>query len=103
MLVNAIFLFLFAGAWTFLAVLSWILLSIPRRARGALWAAPFAWLGGVGGGALVPLAGLDNQLGIGVSMIAALVCSAVLCWISFRVWDSFDLARIFAPWARRNR
>lgn len=103
MLVNLIFVILFAGAWTFIAMLTWIALSIPRRARGALWAAPFTWLGGVGGGALVPLAGLDNQLGIGVSMVAAFFCSATLCWISFRVWDSFDLAERFAPWARRNR
>ncbi len=103
MLVNVIFVILFAGAWTFIALLSWIVLSIPRRAQGALWAAPFAWLGGIGGGALVPLVGLDNQLGIGVSMVAAFVCSATLCWISFRLWDSFSLADRFAPWARRNR
>ncbi len=103
MLVNVIFLFLFASAWSFLAMLSWIALSIPRRAQGALWAAPFALLGGVGGGALVPLAGLDNQVGIGVSMISSLVCSAALCWMSFRVWDSIQLGPRFALWARRNR
>ena len=103
MLVNLIFLILFVAAWSFLAMLSWIALSIPRRARGALWAAPFAWLGGVGGAALVPLAGLDNQLGIGVSMIAALLGSALACWLSYRAWDEFDLGRRFAPLARRNR
>ena len=103
MLVNLIFLILFTAAWSFLAMLSWIALSLPRRARGALWAAPVAWLGGVGGGALVPLAGLDNQLGIGISMIAALVCSALACWLSFQVWDAFDLGARFTKWARRNR
>lgn len=103
MLVNVIFLILFAGAWSFLALLSWIVLSLPRRARGALWAAPFACLAGIGGGALVPLAGLDNQLGIGVSMISALVCSGLSCWLSFQFWDAFGLAGRFAGWSRRNR
>lgn len=103
MLVNVIFLILFAGAWSFLALLSWIALSVPRRARGALWAAPFAWLAGIGGGALVPLAGLDNQLGIGVSMISALVCSGLSCWLSFQFWDAYGLADRFASWSRRNR
>lgn len=103
MLFNVIFLILFVAAWSFLSMLSWIALSLPRRARGALWAAPFAMLGGIGGGALVPLAGLDNQLGIGVSMIAALTCSALAGWLSFLVWDAFDLGERFARLARRNR
>ena len=103
MLVTVIFLILFAAAWSLLAMLSWIAFSLPRRARGALWAAPFAWLGGIGGGALVPLAGLDDQLGIGVSMISALACSALACWLSFRVWDAYDLGARFTRWARRNR
>ena len=103
MLVNVIFLILFAGAWSFLAMLSWIALSLPRRARGALWAAPFAWLAGIGGGALVPLAGLDNQLGIGVSMISALVCSGLSCWLSLECWDAFALSERFARWSRRDR
>ena len=103
MLVDLIFLILFAASWSLLALLSWIALSVPRRARGALWAAPFAWLGGIGGGALVPLAGLDNELGIGVSMISALLCSALASWLSFKVWDAFALGQTFAKWSRRNR
>ena len=103
MLVDVIFLILFIAAWLFLAMLSWIVVSLPRRARGALWAAPFAGLGGVGGGALVPLAGLDNTLGIGVSMIAAPLGAAILCWLSFAVWNAFDLGSRFARLARLNR
>lgn len=103
MLFNVIFLILFVATWSVLAALSWIALSLPRRARGSLWAAPFAVLGGIGGGALVPLAGLDNQLGIGVSMISALSCSALTCWLAFLVWDAFDLGQRFARLARRNR
>ncbi|MCY3733269.1 MAG: hypothetical protein OXG42_03215 [Chloroflexi bacterium] len=103
MLVNVIFLILFAGAWSFLALLSWIALSLRRRARGALWAAPFAWLAGIGGGALVPLAGLDNQVGVGVSMMSALICSGFAGWLSFQVWDAFDLGERFSRLARRNR
>lgn len=103
MLVSVIFLILFAATWSLLSILSWIALSLRRRARGALWAAPFALLGGIGGGALVPLAGLDNQLGIGVSMISALICSGFVGWLSFQVWDAFDLGTRFARLARRNR
>ncbi len=103
MLFNVIFLILFVAAWSFLALLSWIALSVPRRAQGALWAAPFAFLGGIGGGALVPLAGLDDEVGIGVSMIAAVVCSALACWLSYRAWDEFDLGQRFRRFARRNR
>lgn len=103
MLFNVIFLILFVAAWSFVSMLSWIALSLPRRARGALWAAPFALLGGIAGGAVVPLAGLDNELGIGVSMIGALVISGLACWLGFRVWDVFDLGDRFARLARRNR
>ncbi len=103
MLFNVIFLILFVAAWSLLAMLSWIALSVPRRAQGALWAAPFAFLGGIGGGALVPLAGLDDEVGIGVSMIAAVVCSALACWLSYRAWDEFDLGQRFRRFARRNR
>ncbi len=103
MLFDAIFLILFIAAWSFLAMLIWIALSVPRRARGALWAAPFALLGGVGGGALVPLAGLDNEVGIGVSMIGAVAGSGLLCWLSYRVWDEFDLGRRFQRLSRRSR
>ena len=103
MLFNVIFLILFVSAWSLLAMLSWIALSLPRRAQGALWAAPFAFLGGIGGGALVPLAGLDNELGIGVSMVAAVGSSAVACWLSYRAWDEFDLGRRFRRFVRRSR
>lgn len=103
MLVSVILLILFAATWSLLSMLSWIALSLPRRARGALWAAPFALLGGIGGGALVPLAGLDNQLGIGVSMISAVICSGVAAWLSFQVWDALDLGQRFVRWGRRNR
>lgn len=103
MLVDAIFLILFIAAWTFLSMLSWIALSVPRRARGALWAAPFAVLGGIGGGVIVPLAGLDNELGIGVSMIAALVGSGLMSCLAFMSWDSWSLGERFASWSRRPR
>ncbi len=103
MLFTAIFLILFVAAWLFISMLSWIALSLPRRASGALWAAPFAGLGGIGGGALVPLVGLDNELGIGISMVAALVCATLSCWMAYQSWDAFNLGSRFERWARRNR
>ncbi len=103
MLVEVIFLILFGAAWSLVSVVSWIACSLPRRARGALWAAPFAELGGIGGGVLPPLAGLDDGLGLGVSMATALAGSATTCWLSYRVWDAFSLGDRFARWARQAR
>jgi len=102
-LFDAIFLILFVATWLVISSLSWIALSLRRRARGALWAAPFAAVGGVVGAVLVPVAGLTNELGIGVSMIAALAGSACTCWLGFRCWDRFALDRRFASLARRRR
>ncbi len=103
MLFNAIFLILFVATWLLISTLSWIALSLPRRARGSLWSAPFAAVGGVGAAVLVPLAGLDNSLGIGVSMLAALVGSALACWLAFVCWDRFALGRRFRRLGRRER
>ncbi|MCY3567486.1 MAG: hypothetical protein OXH38_02580 [Chloroflexi bacterium] len=103
MLFDAIFLFLFVATWLLISSLSWIALSLRRRARGSIWAAPFAALGGVGGAVLVPVAGLTNELGVGVSMIAALAGSACTCWLGFYCWDRFGLDRRFAGLARRRR
>ena len=103
MLFDAIFLILFVATWLLISMLSWIALSLPRRARGSLWSAPFAAAGGVGGAVLVPLAGLDNALGIGVSMLAALAGSALACWLGFVCWDRFGLDRRFSGLGRRRR
>lgn len=98
-----IFLILFIATWLLISMLSWIALSLPRRARGSLWAAPFAVVGGIGGAVLVPLAGLTDEVGVGVSMIAALVGSALFCWLGFLCWDHFQLDRRFERWGRRGR
>ncbi|MCY3557477.1 MAG: hypothetical protein OXH13_02370 [Chloroflexi bacterium] len=103
MLFDAIFLILFVATWLLISSLSWIALSLRRRARGSLWAAPFAAAGGVGGAVLVPVAGLTNELGVGVSMVAALAGSGLACWLGFRCWDRFGLDRRFAGWSRRRR
>lgn len=103
MLFSVIVLIILVGCWTLLSTLSWIALSLPRRAHGALWAAPCAELGGVGAATLVPLAGLDNELGLGLSMLAALIGSALLCWLAYRAWDHWRLDRRVRRWSRRAR
>ena len=70
-----------------------------RRADGALWALPFALLGGGAGGVLVPLLGLDDGWGVGLSMLGALLGGATLTGASLRVWDDYALGRRFARWA----
>ena len=101
MLFTLLFVALFVGAWLFLSMLCWIAWSLRRRARGSLWASPFAAVGGVLGGVIVPLAGLDNDLGIGISMLAALIGASLGCWLGFWLWDRFDLAKRFERWGRR--
>lgn len=103
MLFNAIFLALFLSAWAVLGALGWIGLSLRRRAVGAIFALPCALLGAIGGGAATPLLGLDNGAGIAVSMLTALAGGLLLCRLAYAVWDSFELGRLFRPWARRRR
>ena len=70
MIFDAIFLALFFLTWLLLGLLAWLALSLRRHARGALWALPFALLGG-----------------------------ALLGAAAFRVWDEQALGARFARWA----
>ena len=102
MLFDAIFVVLFLAAWGVLGALGWIALSLRRRAVGAIFALPCALLGGMGGGAATPLLGLDDGVGIGVSMVTALAGGSALCGLAFWVWDLFELGRVFRPLGRRR-
>ena len=92
---DAIFLTLFFLTWVILGALPWIAWSAHRHAHGALWALPFAWLGGAAGGVIVPALGLDNDVGIGVSMITALLGGLLFTGTAYWVWDTSDLGRFF--------
>ncbi len=96
MLFDAIFLTLFFLTWTLEGGLVWLAWSIRRRAYGAIWALPFGLLGGAGGGVMVPVVGLDNGVGVGVSMIVAPLGGVLLTGIAYRVWDDYDLGARFA-------
>lgn len=100
---DAIFLTLFFLTWVILGGLPWIAWSAHRRAHGALWALPFASLGGAAGGVIVPAAGLDNDIGIGVSMITALLGGLLLTGAAYWVWDSSNLDRLFRRLAVQQR
>jgi len=95
-LFDTIFLTVFFLTWAIEGGLVWLGWSIRRRAYGAIWALPFALLGGAAGGVLVPLLGLDNGVGVGVSMIMAPVGGALLTGAAYRVWDDFGLGERFA-------
>ena len=103
MIFDAIFLTLFFLAWTALGTLPWLGWSLHRRAVGALWALPFALLGGAGGGVLVPLVGLDNAVGVGVSMASAFVGGVLLTSVSYSVWDVYRLSARFRRFAITTR
>lgn len=98
MLFDAIFLTLFFLTWVILGGLTWLAISVRRRGVGAIWALPFALLGGAGGGVIVPTAGLDDGVGIGVSMMAALAGGGALTWAAYRAWDEYEIGRSFARW-----
>jgi 4-amino-4-deoxy-L-arabinose transferase-like glycosyltransferase len=99
-LFDAIFLTLFFATWLLLGSLPWVVISVRRRAYGALFALPFALLGGAAGGVIVPAAGLDNSLGVGISMLGAFLGGGVLTWTAYRAWDDYDIGRHFARWGR---
>ena len=93
---DTIFLTLFFLTWCLLALLPWIALSVRRQAHGAIWAFPFALMGGAAGGMLVPILGLGNGLGVGVSMLTAPAGGALLTALAFFAWDRYMLGQRFA-------
>lgn len=99
---EAIFLTLFFLTWAVLGGLVWLGWSVRRGAQGALWALPFGPLGGAAGGVLVPVLGLDNGVGVGVSMIGAVAGGAVLVAVAYRVWDDYPLAGRFRRLTARD-
>jgi hypothetical protein len=101
-LFDAIFLTLFFLTWLLLGLLPWVVMGVRRRAQGALFALPFASLGGAVGGVVVPGLGLDNGVWIGLSMLAALLSGALLTWAALRAWDAYDVGRYFAGWGARD-
>ena len=100
MLFDAIFVTAFFLTWALLGGLVWLALSIRRHAVGAIWACPFGPIGGMGGGVLLPMLGLEDGLGVGLSMIGALIGAALLTGTAFRVWDKYDFAGRLASLAQ---
>jgi uncharacterized membrane protein YeaQ/YmgE (transglycosylase-associated protein family) len=99
-LFDAIFLTAFFLTWALLGGLVWLVWSIRRDAVGAIWAFPFGPIGGMGGGVLLPLVGVDDGLGLGLSMVMALIGAALLTGMAYRVWDDYDLGDRFANLAQ---
>jgi hypothetical protein len=100
MLFNTIFLTAFFLTWALLGSLIWLVWSIRRDTVGAIWAFPFGLLGGIGGGVILPLLDVNDGLGIGLSMVGALVGATLLTSAAYRVWDDYGLGARFAKLAQ---
>ncbi len=73
--------------WGALALVPWYVLLIARRGRGAFVALPIAVVAGIAGGALTPALGGKDAFGLGISLVAALVASAMAA-IAIGRWEA---------------
>ncbi len=73
--------------WGALALVPWYVLLIARRGRGVFVALPISVVAGIAGGALTPAFGGKDAFGFGISLLAALAASAVVCLLTTR-WSS---------------
>lgn len=78
MLFDAIFISLFVAGWLVCGLVPWLILSVATRGHAGLLNLPLCLFTGVVAGLAVPVLGLDNTAGIGVSFGAALVAPAML-------------------------
>ena len=82
---DPIFLALLLIAWAGLGAAAWLAIAIVRRGRGVLAGLPLAMAGGIGTGVLVPALGADNEAGLMLSLVAALLGGLVLSLVAIRI------------------
>ena len=87
---DIIFLALLLSIWAILGLVPWLVLAVRRRGRGVLIALPLAVAGGIGGGVLVPAAGVRDVMALLLSVGASLLGGLALSLLGLR------LARIAA-------
>lgn len=75
---TAIFVSLFLIAWSALAFIPWLALSVRTKGQAGLLNLPLCLLAGIAGGFAVPLLGLTGAGGIWVSMVVAFGAPALL-------------------------
>jgi hypothetical protein len=71
--------------WAGLGFLAWTAVTVIRRGRHPLALLPLCLAAGMGGGALVPALGRKDALGLGLSLLTALVGGVLAAVIAARV------------------
>ena len=82
---DPIFLALLLIVWTGLGATAWLAIAIVHRGRGVLAGLPLAMAGGIGAGVLVPAAGARDEVGLLLSLGAALVGGFALSLVGIRI------------------
>jgi hypothetical protein len=82
---RLLFLLLFLFAWCVLGLIPWTVTTVASRGRGALITLPLSIGAACAAGILVPVLGLRDSTGVVLSMLAALVASAIVSVVAYRV------------------
>ena len=82
---DPIFLALLLTVWTGLGAAAWLAVAVAHRGRGVLAGLPPAMAGGIGAGVLVPAAGARDEVGLLLSLGAALVGGFALSLVGIRI------------------
>lgn len=82
---EALALVLMLVLWAALGSVCWLVGAVARRGRGTLLALPLAGLGGLAGGLLVPTLGRRDDVGLLVSLLAAVVGGLLFAAARFRL------------------
>lgn len=75
---TLIFVGLFLAAWLFLAFVPWLAVSVFTRGNAGLGNLPLCLFAGVVAALAIPVLGMEDERGIWLSMVAALVAPALL-------------------------
>ena len=82
---DPIFLALLLIVWTGLGAAAWLAVAVVHRGRGVLAFLPLAMAGGIGAGVLVPAAGADNEAGLLLSLLVAVLGGLALSLLGIRI------------------
>ncbi len=75
---TAIFVSVFVVAWLLLAFVPWLALSVATHGDAGLANLPLCLVAGLVGGLAVPLLGKEDETGIVLSMVAAVIAPSLL-------------------------